>query len=57
MTSILSFHSHNLTEAALIRDGKIISAVNEERLDRVKNTQAFPEKSIKEGPRALGNRT
>lgn len=54
MTAILGFHSHNLTGAALIRDGKIISAVNEERLDRVKNTQAFPEKSIKEVIREAG---
>ena len=54
MSAILGFHSHNLTGAALIRDGKIISAVNEERLDRVKNTQAFPEKSIKEVIREAG---
>ena len=48
MPIVLGFHSNNLTGAALIRDGKIISAVNEERLDRVKNSEVFPEKSIKE---------
>lgn len=48
MPTILGFHSHNLTGAALVSDGRIISAVNEERLDRIKNSPAFPEKSIKE---------
>ncbi|MBI1935269.1 hypothetical protein HYS31_02410 [Candidatus Woesearchaeota archaeon] len=51
MPIVLGFHSHNLTGAALLRDKKIISAVSEERLDRVKNSQAFPEKSIKEALR------
>ncbi len=54
MSIVLGFHSHNLTGAALIRDKKIVSAVNEERLDRVKNSQAFPEKAIKEVLREAG---
>ncbi len=48
MSTILGFHSNNVTGAALIRGGKIISAVNEERLDRIKNSSVFPEKSINE---------
>ena len=48
MPTVLGFHSHNLCGAALVRDGRIVSAVNEERLDRIKNSAAFPEKSINE---------
>lgn len=37
---------HNAT-AALLKDGKIISCISEERLNRKKNYLGFPEKSIK----------
>ncbi len=36
------------SSAALIKDGKLIAAVEEERLSRVKNDSSFPHKSIKE---------
>lgn len=39
--------SHNST-AALYEDGRLVSAVAEERLTRVKNWMGFPEQSIKE---------
>lgn len=54
MSTVLGFHSHNLTGAALLRDERIVSAVNEERLDRIKNSYAFPEKSIREAIREGG---
>jgi carbamoyltransferase len=48
MSTILGFHSHNVTGAAIVQEGKIISAVNEERLNRIKGSDAFPERSIRE---------
>ncbi len=37
---------HNCT-AALLKDGKIISTISEERLNRIKNYNGFPSQSIK----------
>jgi len=44
----LSFSNEHEAGAAIIKDGKIISAINEERLTRVKNQSGFPQKSIDE---------
>jgi len=44
----LSFSNEHEAGAAIIKDGKIISAINEERLTRVKNQGGFPQKSIDE---------
>ena len=35
------------TSASLIKDNKVVAAVEEERLSRVKRTRAFPTKAIK----------
>lgn len=42
----ISAYYHD-SAACLIRDGNILSAVQEERFTRIKNDAAFPEKSIK----------
>jgi len=42
----LSFSNEHEAGAALVRDGKIVTAINEERLSRVKNQDGFPRKSI-----------
>ena len=41
-------HDMFITSAALISDGKIISAIPEERISREKLSRKFPEKAIKE---------
>ncbi|TDQ31154.1 carbamoyltransferase family protein [Zeaxanthinibacter enoshimensis] len=41
----LNYYFHDST-ACIIRDGKLIAAIEEERLSRVKHTGAFPEKAI-----------
>jgi carbamoyltransferase len=46
--AILSFSNEHEAGAAIIKNGKIISAINEERLTRVKNQGGFPQKSIEE---------
>ena len=51
---ILGISDHYLSGAALIRDGRVISAVNEERLVRKKMVMGFPRKSI-EAVLRLGN--
>ena len=44
--AILSFSNEHEAGAAIIKEGKIIAAINEERLTRVKNQDGFPQKSI-----------
>ena len=45
---ILGIHDSHDSGAAIIKDGEIIAAVNEERLNRIKLCWGFPEKAIKE---------
>ncbi|MCI0515558.1 carbamoyltransferase [candidate division KSB1 bacterium] len=45
--TVLSFSQEHEAGATLIKDGKILAAINEERLTRVKNQDGFPEKSLK----------
>ena len=48
MTYILGINSYHAdAAAALIHDGKILFAIEEERLNRVKHSAGFPEKAIK----------
>ena len=48
MTYILGISAfYHDSSAALIKDGKIISAVQEERFTRVKHDSSFPKESIK----------
>ena len=48
MASILGISAfYHDSAAAFIKDGKIISAVQEERFTRVKHDSSFPNKSIK----------
>lgn len=47
--------SHNST-AALYEDGRLLAAVAEERLRRVKNWMGFPEQSVRECLRIAGRR-
>ena len=42
----LNYYFHDST-ACIVKDGKLICAIEEERLNRDKHTQAFPELSIK----------
>lgn len=42
----VSFGYHD-SSAALVKNGKVIAAIQEERLSRIKNTSAFPAESIK----------
>ncbi len=44
--AILSFSNEHEAGAAIIRHGKIVAAINEERLTRVKNQDGFPNLSI-----------
>ena len=47
MTKILGISAfYHDSAAALIIDGEIISAVQEERFSRIKNDNSYPEKSI-----------
>ena len=39
-------HDMYITSAALIVDGKIVAACPEERINRIKNTRAFPSQAI-----------
>lgn len=41
----LNYYFHDST-ACIVQDGKLIAAIEEERLNRDKHTQSFPEKSI-----------
>ncbi|OZV70136.1 carbamoyltransferase family protein [Winogradskyella aurantia] len=42
----LNYYFHDST-ACIVKDGKLIAAIEEERLNRDKHTQAFPERAIK----------
>ena len=42
----LGVHNSSQSGAALIKDGKIIGAVTEERFNRIKNYHGWPQKSI-----------
>ena len=44
--AVLSYSNEHEAGAAIIKNGKIVSAINEERLSRVKNQDGFPEKAI-----------
>ena len=44
--NILGIHDGHNASAALLIDGKIIGAVQEERFSRIKNDYCFPKKSI-----------
>lgn len=40
--------SHHNTSAAIVRDGELLAAVEEERLSRIKIDNAYPEQAIQE---------
>jgi len=44
--AVLSFSNEHEAGAAIIKNGKIVSAINEERLSRVKNQDGFPQRAI-----------
>ncbi|MDP7039478.1 MAG: carbamoyltransferase C-terminal domain-containing protein, partial [Myxococcota bacterium] len=44
--NILGIHAYHDSSAALVRNGKIIAAVDEERFNRNKHTGDFPRKSV-----------
>jgi len=46
--AVLSFSNEHEAGASIVINGKIVAAINEERLTRVKNQGGFPEQSIKE---------
>ena len=41
----LNYYFHD-SSACIVRDGQLITAIEEERLNRIKHTDAFPEKAI-----------
>lgn len=45
--AVLSFSQEHEAGATIVKGGKIVAAINEERLTRVKNQDGFPEKSLK----------
>jgi carbamoyltransferase len=45
--AVLSFSPEHEAGATIVKGGKIVAAINEERLTRVKNQDGFPEKSLK----------
>lgn len=51
---VLGIADNHDAGAALLVDGRLMAAVSEERLDRVKNSGAFPHKSIAEVLRLAG---
>ena len=44
--AVLSYSNEHEAGAAIVKNGRIITAINEERLTRVKNQDGFPELSI-----------
>jgi len=44
--AVLSFSSEHEAGASIVKNGKILAAVNEERYSRVKNQDGFPDPSI-----------
>src|SRR5579862_3180983 len=54
LTTILGLNTfHADSSAALVRDGRLILAVAEERLNRIKHFAGFPRLSIQEALRTL----
>jgi carbamoyltransferase len=46
LTIVLGIHDGHLATAALVKDGKLVACVSEERFSRVKNQSGFPAKAI-----------
>ena len=46
MTNIMEYQLYHDSGACLIKDGKIISAAQEERFSRIKNDYNFPKNTI-----------
>ncbi|MBN2030691.1 carbamoyltransferase [bacterium] len=46
--AVLSFSQEHEAGVTIVQNGKIVAAINEERLTRVKNQAGFPEKSLLE---------
>jgi len=44
---VLGIHDGHCAAAALIEDGRVVAAIQEERLNRVKNWSGFPELAVK----------
>jgi len=44
--TVLSYSNEHEAGAAIVQNGKVIAAINEERLTRIKNQDGFPEGSI-----------
>jgi len=51
---ILGIHDGHNATAALVEDGRVVAAVSEERLARVKNLDCFPERAIADCLRIAG---
>ncbi len=51
---ILGVNNSHLATACILKDGKIIACISEERLTRIKNQSGFPYKAIKECLRITG---
>jgi carbamoyltransferase len=46
LTTVLGVHDGHLATAALVKDGKLVACVSEERFSRLKNQSGLPEKAI-----------
>ena len=51
----LGLHDGQTSGAAIVEDGRVLAAVNEERLVRLKLARGFPWKAIEEVMRRLGS--
>ncbi len=51
---VLGIHDGHNATAAVVEDGRVVAAISEERLARVKNIDCFPEKAIAECLRIAG---
>ncbi len=47
--TILGIHSVHDAGAAIVQNGKILAAINEERITNIKHHAGVPQKSIEEG--------
>lgn len=54
MTRILGIHDGHNAAAAILEDGKVVAAVQEERLSRVKNQGGIPHLSVREVLKVAG---
>ena len=45
--AILSFSTEHEAGVTIVKDGKILAAINEERYSRVKNQDGFPTEALK----------